>query len=271
MHLDTPHIKARLIATLGEKPTAFIQAVRFVHLLRTKYHTDPEASLLPVFLHAGDTAIDVGANGADWTYWIKRCTGRSGAVFAFEADPYYALATGYAIRLLRLKRTRLFPYGLSDADEEVPLRILDSHGMRTFGISHIERDADRRGEDVRMVHLRTLDSLIGEYPQLLTAALIKCDVEGYELYVFRGASEILERSRPFVILEIGHGEAEGYSQAELFGFFRDRHYASFALVGDRTLAPTDETMGQEKALSINRVLLPEEKVARVREQVRILA
>lgn len=270
VQMNTRYIKTKLIGALGEKPMVFIQALRFVYLLYSKHNTDPEIALLPTLVRKGDTVIDVGASGANWTYWLQRSVGKTGFVYAFEADPYYALATHLAIKLLRLKGTRLFPHGLSDSDEEVPLRVIDSEGLRLSGLSHIDKNASKVSSGVNVVNLKRLDSLIREHPRLLTTKLIKCDVEGYELFVFRGAVEILDRSRPFVILETGNFETQGYSGSDLFEFFHSRHYASFALTGDNTLAPTNTAMEHEKALSVNRVLLPLEQITLVQDKIRIL-
>lgn len=259
--MNTQYIKTRLIALLGEKPVLFLQALRFIYLLYSKSNKDPEVALLQAFLDKGDTAIDVGASGANWTYWLHRRVGKTGMVYAFEADPYYAAATNLVMKMLRMQGTQLFPFGLSDADEDVPLRIVDSAGMRLSGLSHVDKNANRQDGSVKVVNLKRLDSLIQENPRLLTTKLIKCDVEGYELFVFRGATEVLERSRPFVILEAGRFESQGYSARDLLEFFHSRDYASFALIGNNVLARTDKSMEHHSALTVNRILLPKERLA----------
>lgn len=263
-------IKTTLIRILGERSTAFIQGLRFVYLLYTSRNIDPEIALLPKLLKKNDTAVDVGANGANWTYWLHRAVGRHGLVFAFEADPYYALATEFTVRFLRLKGVKLFPFGLSDSDEVVPLRLTDSHGLRLAGLSHIDRNADKDGGDVKLIRLRSLDSLTLENPRLLTTTLIKCDVEGYELFVFRGASKVLEQARPIVILETGNFESQGYSGKELKEFFARQDYDCYAMTGENTLERTDAAMEHDKALTVNRILFPREKLLEIKNGIRLL-
>ncbi|MEZ5301318.1 MAG: hypothetical protein R3F11_11795 [Verrucomicrobiales bacterium] len=52
-------------------------------------------------------------NGADWTQQMHKRVAPKGKVHAFEADPYYAKATGMAIKLMRMDGVTLFPFGLS--------------------------------------------------------------------------------------------------------------------------------------------------------------
>ncbi|MFO0874758.1 MAG: FkbM family methyltransferase [Phycisphaerales bacterium] len=207
----------------------------------------------------GDVAVDVGANSADWTYELSRRVGPSGFVYAFEADPYYALATDLAIRLMRMKSVKLFRFGLSDKLEDLPLRIETESGQRHSGLGHVDRQAKSRDRGVEVVKLVPLDSLVTEYPRLAQTALIKVDVEGFELFVVRGAARIIDGSRPFVILETGRFEDQGYTAGDLHRFFADRRYLAFAPTGPDAWSPTNDQFEHEGALSVNRLLVPEEK------------
>jgi len=110
--MNTQKIKSKLIKVFGERCIAYIQALRFVYLIKRDENPDPEFKLLPKLLNDGDTAVDVGANSAYWTYYLHKNVGGTGHVFAFEADPYYALATEMTIKLMCLKRVSFFRFGL---------------------------------------------------------------------------------------------------------------------------------------------------------------
>lgn len=267
--MNTQRLKTELIAILGEKATAYIHGLRFAHLLRKRKTWDAEVRLLPAFLRSGDTAVDIGANGCDWTYCLHQLTGPKGAVFAFEADPYYALATRFTMRLMRLRGAHLFPFGLSSKDEVVPLRIADSQGLRLSGYGHVDKNAQDADDHVITVQLRSLDSVAKEHSKLLETRLIKCDVEGYELFVFQGAEGVLAASRPVVILEVGHYEQHGYTAQDVYDLFAEKEYSCFAMVDSDTLAATDSMMNHDNAISHNRVLIPNEDVASVPDTIRI--
>lgn len=262
--MDAQRIKTILIGVLGEKVTARIQGIRFAYIIRKSPHPDPEVELIPRFVTKGGVAVDVGANGANWTDALHSVVGDTGCVLAFEADPYYALATQHTIRILGMKGVRLFQFGLSDTEEEVPLRILDDSHQRVSGLGYIDKDSKADLKGATMVRLRTLDSMISEFPELLRTAVLKCDVEGYELYVFRGARQVLEKARPVVIVEIGNFEKQGYTAGDMYNFFRERNYSSFSMVSGGQLARTDALLHHDNAVSVNRVLIPDEKVESVR-------
>jgi len=268
--MNTKLIKTRLIETIGEKPTAFLQALRFAYIIKIKSKIDPEISLLPRFLSKGDIAVDVGANSADWTYRLHTNVGKTGRVYAFEAEPYYALATSLAIRMLRMKGVRLFPYGLSDIDGHVALKVMGSNGLRLTGESRIDRNSKADDPGVKKIEVKRLDSLAKEIPELSKTRLIKCDVEGYELFVFKGATEVLTRSRPFVILETGNYESQGYTGEDMFNFFENLEYVPFAMVGKNNISKTDTSLNREGALSVNRVLIPSEQLDNIRRNISIV-
>ncbi len=265
--MNAQRIKTILIAVLGEKVTALVQGFRFAYINSRTPLPDPEVGLIPRFVTRGGVAVDVGANGANWTDALHRVVGDSGCVLAFEADPYYALATGHTIRILRMKGVRLFPFGLSDKNEEIPLRIMDASNQRVSGLGFIDRKASREDRNVTMVRLKTLDSLIPEHPELLRTSVLKCDVEGYELFVFRGAHQVLTKARPVVILEVGHFEQQGYSAQEIHSFFKEMNYESFAMTGGGLMV-TDSQLNHDMATSVNRVLIPLENLSTVHDILR---
>jgi len=241
---------------------AWLHGRRFVRLVH-KLKQDPETAILNKLLKPGDVVIDVGANGANWTYFLSRAVGPEGRVLAFEADPYYARATGWAIRHMRLRNTTLFPFGLSDRMETVYLRTIGDTGARLSGTSSVDREdgAEARGTPVQLV---TLDSLIKERPELAEARLIKCDVEGYEWFVLKGTQKILKKARPVLIFEMGWYEAQGYLPEDLCGWLKDRHYEIFALARNGLLVTVDTGLRHPDAATVNRVALPGEHMMKYR-------
>ena len=233
----------------------YLQALRFVMIARSEALRDPETALLPDLLETNDVALDVGANGGNWTYYLQQAVGKNGQVLAFEADPYYARATELAIRWTGLKGTTLFPFGLSDQHETVNLRIKDVKGKRMSGLSHIDKSSPTSAGGVQRIQLRVLDEMMTEYPALKQTKLIKCDVEGYELFVLRGAKKLLQMAQPTLIFEIGNFEAQQYSESDLGLFLKDLGYQIFTLTTTQKLVPVSDNLTHPAAIGVNRVAL----------------
>ena len=137
--MNIQKIKTKLITAVGFKAVAYLQALRFLYLLKTDKSPDPEVMLLKRFLRKGDTAVDIGANAANWTYYLYNSIGSEGNLYAFEADPYYGYATEIAIKMMGLKGVHFFSFGLSNKSENVPLRIMYSNGLRFSGLGYIDK------------------------------------------------------------------------------------------------------------------------------------
>ncbi|MFC1692656.1 FkbM family methyltransferase [Candidatus Latescibacterota bacterium] len=267
--MNTQRIKSIFIKFFGGKIMAYVQALRFIYLLKTDRNPDPEIKFIHLFLNKGDIAVDIGANGADWTYHLHQCVGREGRVYAFEANPYYAMATDITIKLMRLKGVRFFPFGLSDKDECVVLRVTDSKGNRLSGQGYVDKNADINEKGIEVINLKRLDSLSPNYPEILNTALIKCDVEGFEIFVFKGANKIIENSRPIIILEVGNYEKHGYSSRDIFNFFVKMEYSPYAMVEGYSLLATNDLLEHDYTLSSNRILIPKEKINTIRNLIDI--
>jgi FkbM family methyltransferase len=259
--------KTLLLKFLGVSTTSKFQALRYVWLIKTDTYYkrsyqffEEELHLIPWFLDKNEVAIDIGALGANWTYAMYQKVGDGGAVFAFEAHPFHAKSTQAAISFLRMKSVKFFPIGLSDKTEEVFLKVAQTGGERLEGRSYIEREASGPSAGYEKVHLEQLDSLISTNPRMLEAKLIKCDVEGYELFVLQGAKNLLKAARPYVVLEKGDYNRLGYSSSDIYQFFDDLHYYAFATDGMESISMTNDRLEHPAAIGANRIFIPEERL-----------
>ena len=68
---------------------------------------------------------------------------------------------------------------------------------------------------------------------------IKCDVEGHELSVIKGASQLLAKCRPAWLIEIsGHLYDGGSPAGELFRYLRRHDYAPYWFNGQKLIKAT---------------------------------
>jgi FkbM family methyltransferase len=177
--------------------------------------------LLPL-LSPDDVFLDIGVHAGSWTVPASRVLVR-GHVYAFEALPYYANVLGGTLRLLGRRNVTIVRGAVSDAPGEVEIVWKDASGRRLTGMTRIS-NAEDSGEKVR-VRALTIDAFRREQ-HVPRVRLIKCDVEGAELRVLRGAAGTIDECRPIVFCELydAYCRRFGYSARDVFAFFSPRRY-----------------------------------------------
>lgn len=177
-------------------------------------------------LDPGEVALDIGAHKGAFTYWMRRRVGRAGKVFAFEPQPVLAARLQRLVTRAGYHNIVVERMGLSSQVAKTALKIPGRGSSPSASLERTE-DSLRDGKEI-MVEVTTLD----EYFRADTAfrvRLIKCDVEGHELDVFRGAEQLLRRDHPHLLFESEARHLDGGTPREVFEFleglgFRGRYF-----------------------------------------------
>ena len=154
-----------------------------------------EVAFLRRHLKRGNRAVDIGAHRGALTYWMLKAVGPAGAVVAVEPIP--GLADD--LRLLGWgsfsTRLTVVEAALSNSSGHNTLFVpSDGYlGTATFVPQRVSHDRVS-------VTTTTLDELSGREP-FQSIHFIKCDVEGHELEVLRGAESVLRHDRPVLLVE----------------------------------------------------------------------
>ena len=182
----------------------------------------PELRPLLPLLAPDDLFFDVGVHAGSWTMPASRALPR-GRVYAFEALPYYASVLKGTLRLMGRRNVTVVVGAVSDAEGEVEVVWTDAAGRRLTGMTRISGSADA-GEKVR-VRALTIDGFRHSHG-VGTVKLMKCDVEGAELKVLRGAARTIDECRPLVFCELYEEYCArfGYTTRDVFAFFAGRRY-----------------------------------------------
>jgi FkbM family methyltransferase len=182
-------------------------------------------------LARGDIAVDVGAYKGGYLYWMRWEVGEEGAVLAVEPQPELAAYLRRCVGDLGWRNVRVAETALSSASG---VRVLHTPGPGPSpGASLVGASlpADTRATEVPV---STLDTLLADTGLRSRVRLIKCDVEGHELDVFRGATETLERDRPHLLFECEARHLRDCSMQDVFGHLAALGYrGSFFWRGSR--------------------------------------
>ena len=172
-------------------------------------------------LQPGETVIDIGAHCGATALIAARLVGPQGAVHAFEPQPVLAQMLRDSAKMNGFEQLHVHELALSDSDGKAELfipndKLILASLNPVSGATSLAVEKRRAGDFLEDLNL-------GEI------ALIKIDVEGHELDVFRGAAEFLEHNRPRAIL-FESVEKEGpFRQRPPVRLLSDLDYVFYAL------------------------------------------
>lgn len=189
---------------------------------------DQSAELAAIHRHLtkADLACDVGANKGSYLYWMSRWAGR---VVAFEPQPKLAEYLETARREVPLKNVTIEAAGVSDHAGEAKL-YMPSVNSPEASLVALE------GAQTITVPLVSLDGYFAPSDRI---GLMKIDVEGHELGVFRGAQRILSEQKPVLLFECEQRHLPQGSVGDCIGLLQGHGYQGWFFQGDR-LVPADQ-------------------------------
>ena len=182
-----------------------------------------EMELIGRFCPAGSMCVDIGANKGTWTYGMAKAVGPDGHVLALEPQPelvaYLQSAFG------NTRQVEIQSVAASDVSGTVTLQVPTVNGRSEPGLASLDRTYE--SSTAYEVATDRLDDIVGER----AVAFIKIDVEGHELSVLSGATAVLTRSRPTLVVELtdvveSSGSRRAYDLLSVDFGYRPHVYAS---------------------------------------------
>ena len=149
-----------------------------------------ESNLVKIFnTHVGkdDAVIDAGAYIGLHTFYLASLAKK---VYSFEGQPLISECVKKSLVELKIKNVIHKNIALGDYIGDTYIH------TNNDGDASLEGIRDHKFEDKYPVKVSTIDHLIKE-----KIKLIKIDVEGSEWEVINGAMNLIERDRPYIILE----------------------------------------------------------------------
>ncbi len=147
-------------------------------------------------LKAGDVFYDLGANIGLFSLIAARIVSPAGRVFSFEPDPQNALRLRRNLEQNGFSNATVVESGVWSSTTDLSFAVAPEsspdRGVGTF------MPGDAAAQNLS-IHVVSLDDFTRTAP---VPTAIKCDVEGAELEVLKGARNVLAKSRPWILCEM---------------------------------------------------------------------
>jgi FkbM family methyltransferase len=188
-----------------------------------QYEKD-ELDLILKMIRPGSTVLDVGANVGWYSLNIAKAV-PGVRIFAFEPipDTFKNLCTN--IRINGVSNIEAQNFGLSDKAGKIVFYFCDDSSGSASAANIGERS------DAREIpcQIMTMDEFVED--RQLKIEFIKCDVEGAELLVFRGAGKCLASQKPVILVEMLRKWSAKfhYHPNEIISLLSDIGYGCYAI------------------------------------------
>jgi FkbM family methyltransferase len=154
-------------------------------------------------LKAGDVFYDLGANIGLFSLIAARIVSPAGRVVSFEPDPQNASRLRRNLEQNGFSNATVVESGVWSSTTDLSFAVAPEsspdRGVGTF----MPGGADAAASSSISIHVVSLDDFTRTAP---VPTAIKCDVEGAELEVLKGARNVLAKSRPWILCEMHSSE-----------------------------------------------------------------
>jgi FkbM family methyltransferase len=187
---------------------------------RFKFHYAVKKLIQPEY-----TVVDIGANLGYFSRNFARLASK-GKVISIEPVPqFFEVLDGF---MKKYSNSVRYNVALGMEEGTITMVLPKSNGMIRTGLPHIaENEEEQKKHDTKEVKIVKGSELLSNLDRI---DYIKCDIEGYELNVFKEISPLLEQHKPIVQIEIAPKNLD-----EMCRLFTDLGFEQYGIVNGKIL------------------------------------
>jgi FkbM family methyltransferase len=201
-----------------------------------------EFDIIRGHVRRGDIVCDIGANKGSFVYWLSRWVG-NGRLVAFEPQPQFAARLKAVCAAIKLDNVTVEARAVFSRSGTMDLFVPAGHSP---GASLTHKAVEAESVATLTVPVVALDDYFDDDDRV---TLLKIDVEGAELGVFKGAERILRRHAPLLVFECENRHLAPGDVREVFSYLETLGYAGSFVCHGRLLplAQFDAAVHQRQA------------------------
>ena len=199
----------------------------------------------------GDTIIDIGGNLGYYTALFAEWTGPAGRVYTVEPVPIFRRVL--QANTARYDNVTVYPFALGNENgKKITMGVPTGHKHFRHGLTHvISEKGGGKYTHTFAAEMRRGSDLFADLDKL---DYIKMDVEGYEIHILPEIKSVIEKHKPIIQVELGHG-----TRSELIEFLKSMSYTPHIVRGEEMLP----LAGNEKSARGDLIFLPRSKAVGV--------
>jgi len=214
-------------------------------------------ALMLKILRQGDFMVDVGTHFGYEALLASQLVGKNGSVVCFEPHP-----DTFKIARKNLTESNIAVNNMAVGSADGHIKMLNNDVSQSAFNSISASSDDGASIDVPLV---SLDSFFKERKQKIN--FIKCDVEGFEMEVLKGAINVIEQDKPVLVLEAEMPEnGERVRAREFAAFLNPYSYRAFNF-GLQGSDLKIEDLDQSKSDHANVLFVHESMIEIVKQQI----
>lgn len=221
-----------------------------IEILNFSHYEKTEMEMLLKLVKKGFTIFDIGANIGWYTLNISRLTGVK--VIAFEPVPQTFAYLRKNLKLNDIDNAEIYNIGFSDKEGKIAFYFYPQGSVNASAANlTLSKDAKKI-----FCRVEKIDEFVKR--KKMKIDLMKCDVEGAELFVFRGAVKTISRDKPIIFTEMLRKWAAPfhYHPNEIIKLLASCGYRCFTIVGRKL---KEFYKMDEKTIETNFIFLHGEK------------
>lgn len=207
-------------------------------MLKDKY---PELFHLQKLIKPGYTCVDIGANVGYYSVFLSKYAGASGRVYSIEPVPLFAKVFLKNTYKHGLQNITLYQTALGAENKKITMGTPTINGVFRHGLTKVLSDDNKDADNMQTYEtdMRIPDELFAPIEKI---DFIKCDVEGYEIYLFPHLINTLKKHFPIIQIEISGEE----NRQKMFDILTPLGYQIYKLQNENLVQiPVAEAMVYE--------------------------
>jgi FkbM family methyltransferase len=213
-------IRAILLQTLGLENYLSLVSRIYIGLIKTGFMKQkyPELFYLKQLVKPGFVCVDIGANVGYYSTFLSLYAGKTGRVFAVEPVALFAHVFKKNTKAFGLPNITLHQTALGGENKMIQMETPMIDGVFRHGLTKVVDSTETNDLHTYDVEMHIPDEL---FASLTRFDFLKCDVEGYEVFIMPHFMKTISRFKPTIQMEISSAE----NRKQIFDLFLPLGYS----------------------------------------------